>query len=121
MRGRVWPAARAGVTRSTTDSSERRVGIGALREWENSGQYIARQSPSKTRPRALDAPPSVARRHRPRRAGYPHRNLDMSARPRSAVPLALALTVASIGVAAPVRAQETAAAPAATRVAAPAA
>src|SRR3954464_2927337 len=37
----AWAAASAGVTESTVASSERRVGIGALRSWENGGQYIA--------------------------------------------------------------------------------
>src|SRR3954466_5711824 len=40
MRVEAWAAASAGVTESTVASSERRVGIGALRSWENGGGEV---------------------------------------------------------------------------------
>src|SRR5258705_8977309 len=105
-------AASAGVTNSTRDRNERRVGIGALREWENDGQYIASLTHRKTRPRADRAPPSGARRRTLGAApNYPHRKLDMLARIRTALPFALALTLASAAIASPARAQDAALAP----------
>jgi hypothetical protein len=74
------------------------MGIGALREWESDGQYIASLALRKARPRAAGAPLHArCRATTPR--GIPTPDQSMPVRSRFAFPLALALSGASLAIA----------------------